>query len=54
MRQKERFAADKKKATDLLSIGESPRDTTLDSVEHASWTILANTLFNLDEFLTRN
>ena len=54
MRQKERFAADKKKATDLLSIGESPRDITLDSVEHASWTILANTLFNLDEFLTRN
>lgn len=54
LRQKERFGADKKKADELLKIGESPRDGTIDPVEHASWTILASTLFNLDEFLTRN
>ena len=54
LRQKNRFAADKKKADELLRIGESPRDGTIDPVEHAAWTILASTLFNLDEFLTRN
>lgn len=53
-RQKARFAADPKKATELLTIGESPRDATIDPIDHAAWTLVASTLLNLDEFLTRN
>lgn len=40
-------------ATDLLSLGESPRDESLDAAEHAAWTVIANLILNLDETLTR-
>lgn len=40
-------------AVDLLSQGASPRDTSLDSVEHAAWTMIANLLLNLDETVTK-
>ncbi len=42
------------KAESLLKVGESPRETKLNSNELAAWTIVASTLLNLDESLTRN
>ena len=41
------------RADELLKIGESNRDTNIDSKEHASWTILASMILNLDETLNR-
>lgn len=40
-------------AKQLLSIGESPRDTRLDLPIHAAMTMIASTLFNLDETITK-
>ena len=40
-------------ATALLATGESPRHPDLDPIEHAAWTVVCNTLLNLDEALTR-
>jgi len=37
----------------LLSVGESARDTNLNSPQHAAWTVICSTIMNLDEFLTR-
>ena len=40
-------------AAQLLSVGESKTDASLDPVTLAAWTMLANELMNLDEFLTK-
>ena len=48
------YAQHADKAEALLKVGESPRETKLNSSELAAWTIFASTLFNLDESLTRN
>ena len=40
-------------AKDLLTNGESPADVTLDPVELATWSVTANQLLNLDEFLVK-
>jgi hypothetical protein len=48
-----KFRDDPAAAKALLSVGESPRDTTLDPVEHAAYTAIANVLLNLDETLTK-
>ncbi len=40
-------------AEKLLSVGESERDTSLSRSQHAAWTIVASTILNLDETLTR-
>ncbi len=40
-------------AQKLLSVGESKRDETLDSVEHAAYTALCSAILNLDEALTK-
>jgi hypothetical protein len=34
-------------------VGESGRDENLDAAEHATWTVLASMILNLDETLTR-
>ncbi|HIF40454.1 MAG TPA: DUF1553 domain-containing protein [Planctomycetes bacterium] len=47
------FQADKDAALALLGMGESGRDETLDPAEHATWTVLASMILNLDETLTR-
>jgi hypothetical protein len=47
------FEADSAAALALISAGESGRDESLDAVEHASWTVLASMILNLDETLTR-
>ena len=49
-----RFAADPTKADEYLKAGESPRDPAIPAPEHAAWTVVANTILNLDEFLVRN
>ncbi len=48
-----RYSGDVEAAKALLAVGESPRDETLDAVDHAAWTIVASTILNLDETLTR-
>lgn len=52
-RYQHEFAADPSSATQLLAVGESPRDAGLDSVEHAAWTVLCSLILNLDEALNK-
>ncbi len=52
-RSRDVFARDQAAAEDLLAVGESPRDESIDVVEHASWTTLCLALFNLDEAVTK-
>ncbi len=47
------YQADEEAALALISAGESERDESLDAAEHATWTILASMILNLDETLTR-
>ena len=49
-----RFHKDAKAADNLLGVGESKRDTSLDKNELAAWTLLASTVLNLDETITIN
>ena len=37
----------------LIAVGESPPDETLDAVEVAAWTMIANLILNLDEVLNK-
>ena len=46
--------ADPDAARALLRIGETSPDATLDSMEFAAFTLIANTLLNLDEVVTKN
>jgi hypothetical protein len=39
--------------TKLLAVGESKPDPSIEPVTLASWTMLANELMNLDEFLNK-
>ncbi|MGC3968989.1 MAG: DUF1553 domain-containing protein [Pirellulales bacterium] len=48
-----RYAADSKAAEQLLKVGESPRDESLDAVQHAALTAVCLTILNLDEALTK-
>ena len=50
---REHFDNDAEAVKQLLSFGESKRDESLDAVEHAAWTIVASSILNLDETLTR-
>ena len=40
-------------AKQLLAVGESKRDESLNPAEHAAWTMLANQVMNLDEALNK-
>ena len=51
--QKSRFKASPETAKQLLAVGESARDESLDMQEHAAWTIICQMILNLDETLTR-
>ncbi|MGC6427783.1 MAG: DUF1553 domain-containing protein [Akkermansiaceae bacterium] len=53
-KQKERFQGNPESAKQFLKAGESPRNEAIDPVEHASWMVVAQTILNLDETLTRN
>lgn len=52
-RVQRQFAADRESAEKLVTVGESPRDASIDVVEHASYAALANLLLNLDEVLNK-
>ena len=47
------YAADLGAANQLLAVGESPRDPSLDPAGHAALTSVCLAVFNLDEALTR-
>lgn len=40
-------------ALDLLKAGDSPYDTQFNAAELAAWTMVARTLLNLDETMTK-
>ena len=52
--QRARFGADRQAAEAILAVGESPRDRSLDLVEHAAWSQVATVLLNMSETITRN
>ena len=50
---KTRYAPQRDEAVKLLSAGEAKRDEALDATELAAWTIVASTILNLDETITK-
>jgi hypothetical protein len=48
-----RFQNDPEAAKKLLMVGESPRDTTLAEIELAAWAVVASTILNLDETISK-
>ena len=52
-RQSAIYRADAEAAKQLLGVGESPRDETLDASEHAALASVCLAILNLDEALTR-
>lgn len=51
---RERYEADAAAAGKLIRIGDSEPPAHVEPAELAAWTLLTNTLLNLDEALTRN
>jgi mono/diheme cytochrome c family protein len=51
--QLEAYRKKREPAGSLLAVGESPHAQTVDPVELAAWTVVANTILNLDETVTR-
>ncbi len=47
------YTADPKAAARLVAIGEAPRNTKLDVIEHAAYTGLGSLVLNLDETLSK-
>jgi hypothetical protein len=47
------FTAHPDDAAALLTTGESPADVTLPATDIATWTMVANQFFNLDEYVTK-
>ncbi len=45
------FGSDVTGASELIRQGESPHDESLDAAELAAWTVVCNTLLNLDEVI---
>jgi mono/diheme cytochrome c family protein len=52
-RQLAAYRRDQKAALALLKVGELPLDPKLDVAEAAAWTVVAQTILNLDETITR-
>jgi hypothetical protein len=52
-RQAEEFQAHPENAGELLTVGERPYDKKLDPAELAAWTMVASTILNLDETITK-
>lgn len=52
-RSRNEFKERPEQARMLLAVGESPRDESIDAVEHAAWTTLCLAVLNLDETLNR-
>jgi hypothetical protein len=47
------FTKEPERAKQLLAVGDSKPDASIDPVEHATWTLLASMILNLDETLNR-
>ena len=47
------FTKEPERAKQLLAFGDSKPDESLNSAEHATWTLLASMILNLDETLNR-
>ena len=47
------YRASEDQARDLIGVGESEPDATLDPVELAAWTHVTQVILNLDEVVTR-
>jgi hypothetical protein len=41
-------------AAELLNVGDSPVDESIDPVQLATWTVVANQVMNLDSFISKN
>ncbi len=52
-RTRQQYSSEPEAAIELLAVGDSPLDESLDPVEHAAWTSLCLAVLNLDETLTR-
>ncbi len=52
-RSQQQYEADISAAEELLTVGDSARDTTLDRAVHAAWTSACLMLLNMDETLNR-
>jgi hypothetical protein len=52
-RQKAIYTANPESAVQLLEVGESPRNMSLDTATHAALAMVASTILNLDETITR-
>ena len=50
----DRYRADRAAALDLVNVGDSPRDETLDIAELASYTMVASMIMNLDRTITKD
>jgi hypothetical protein len=50
---REKYSADEETAKQLISVGESKPNEPISPPEQAAWTVVASTLLNLDETLTR-
>jgi len=48
-----RYRADRAAALRLVSVGESHSDPKVDACELAAWTVVASTILNLDETITK-
>lgn len=53
-RSYDRFKKDPKAAEAVAKTGLAKRDMKLDAVDVAAWTLVTNTIFNTDEFLTQH
>ncbi len=52
-RHRARLAAAPADAERLVHVGEAPRPAGLDPVEHAAWSLVAGTVMNLDEAISK-
>jgi hypothetical protein len=50
---REKYVQNPDQAQALLSVGESPREESLDVQQQAAWTMIANLILNLDETISK-
>jgi hypothetical protein len=53
-RHLERYRNNPQDAQQLIQLGESKPEPKFDAIELATYTLLASTILNMDETLTRN
>ncbi|QDT26657.1 Planctomycete cytochrome C [Gimesia panareensis] len=51
--QRRIYQSDQRAANELIQVGEAPVDTTISPTELAAWTMLASTILNMDETVTK-